>query len=86
MLPSLHFNLVALSPVAGDSGEDSFFDLSGGELINEMAPQPHPMVGEGTTALKASQCSSASSAEQNREIGNFPKLDSNLLQVHDTTA
>ena len=66
--------------LVGDSGEDSFFDISG-EVISEMAPKPHPLATEGTTALAPSQCSSASSANHSNETGTFPQLDSNLLQV-----
>ena len=66
--------------LVGDSGEDSFFDISG-EVISEMAPKPHPLAAEGTTALAPSQCSSASSANHSNETGTFPQLDSNLLQV-----
>ena len=63
----------------GDSGEaDSFFDLSG-EVINEIAPQPHLLAGPtATTTLSAT----ASNTNSNRESrGGFPQLDSNLLQV-----
>ena len=68
----------------GDSGEDSFFDVSG-EVISEMAPKPHPLATEGSTALAPSQCSSASSANHSNEGGAFPQLDSNLLQVPHVT-
>ena len=72
------------SPVClGDSGEDSFFDI-GGEVIDEMAPQPHLLVVEGNTSLSTSQggSSSASNANHNNKgTGTFPQLDSHLLQV-----
>ena len=72
------------SPVClGDSGEDSFFDI-GGEVIDEMAPQPHLLVVEGNTSLSTSQggSSSASNANHsNKGTGTFPQLDSHLLQV-----
>ena len=65
--------------VLGDRGEESFFDLSG-EVINEMAPQPHLVAGSGTTSLTATATSS--NTNSNRGTGGaFPQLDSNLLQV-----
>ena len=72
--------LTVLHVPVGDSGEDSFFDISG-EVISEMAPKPHPLAAEGSIALAPSQCSSASSANHSNEGGTFPQLDSNLLQV-----
>ena len=73
--------MLTMLPISvGDSGEDSFFDISG-EVISEMAPKPHPLATEGSTALAPSQCSSASSANHSNEGGAFPQLDSNLLQV-----
>ena len=64
----------------GDSGEDSFFDI-GGEVIDEMAPQPHLLVAEGTTALIVTSGSSATNANHNKETKTFPQLKSHLLQV-----
>ena len=72
---------LVLFPPLGETGEDSFFDMSGGDLINEIAPRPRLLVGEGTTTLTAT----ASNANSSREIGSFPQLDSSLLQVRTCT-
>ena len=66
---------ISIMMTLGEFGEESFFDLSG-ELINEMALDPHLLSGMSRTTT-----ATASSTNSHRETGAFPELDSNLLQV-----